>query len=125
MNSTFFNFLNLYFCLPLECLLDQKATLNCIDYDSNSFQPNINVITQAIVPANKVQFGASSDAASLPSAADYQLNDGPSLILQQLTPPQSPPQFDAYKQAGDAQPKPVLVKAEQKVVSHDMSVHWI
>nr|NP_001260673.1 cryptocephal, isoform F [Drosophila melanogaster]AGB93208.1 cryptocephal, isoform F [Drosophila melanogaster] len=98
-----------------ECLLDQKATLNCIDYDSNSFQPNINVITQAIVPANKVQFGASSDAASLPSAADYQLNDGPSLILQQLTPPQSPPQFDAYKQAGDAQPKPVLVKAEQKV----------
>ncbi|XP_033154055.1 uncharacterized protein LOC117136986 isoform X1 [Drosophila mauritiana] len=98
-----------------ECLLDQKATLNCIDYESNSYQPNINVITQAIVPENKVQFAASSDAASLLSAADYQLNDGPSLVLQQLTPPQSPPQFDSYKQTVDALPKPVLVKAEQKV----------
>ncbi|XP_033154063.1 uncharacterized protein LOC117136986 isoform X2 [Drosophila mauritiana] len=97
-----------------ECLLDQKATLNCIDYESNSYQPNINVITQAIVPENKVQFAASSDAASLLSAADYQLNDGPSLVLQQLTPPQSPPQFDSYKQTVDALPKPVLVKAEQK-----------
>ncbi|KQS61788.1 uncharacterized protein LOC6548901 isoform X2 [Drosophila erecta] len=92
-----------------ECLLDQKATINCIDYESNSYQSNIDVITQAIVPANKVQFAASSDAA-----ADYQLNDGPYTILQQLTPPQSPPQFDAYKQPGDAPPKPVLVKAEQK-----------
>ncbi|KMY91341.1 uncharacterized protein LOC6733070 isoform X1 [Drosophila simulans] len=99
-----------------ECLLDQKATLNCIDFESNSYQPNINVITQAIVPENKVQFAASSDAASLLSAADYQLNDGPSLVLQQLTPPQSPPQqFDSYKQTVDALPKPVLVKAEQKV----------
>ncbi|KMY91340.1 uncharacterized protein LOC6733070 isoform X2 [Drosophila simulans] len=98
-----------------ECLLDQKATLNCIDFESNSYQPNINVITQAIVPENKVQFAASSDAASLLSAADYQLNDGPSLVLQQLTPPQSPPQqFDSYKQTVDALPKPVLVKAEQK-----------
>ncbi|XP_032572364.1 uncharacterized protein LOC6618271 isoform X1 [Drosophila sechellia] len=98
-----------------ECLLDQKATLNCIDYESNSYQPNINVITQVTVPENKVQFAASSDAASLLSAADYQLNDGPSLVLQQLTPPQSPPQFESYKQTVDALPKPVLVKAEQKV----------
>ncbi|XP_032572371.1 uncharacterized protein LOC6618271 isoform X2 [Drosophila sechellia] len=97
-----------------ECLLDQKATLNCIDYESNSYQPNINVITQVTVPENKVQFAASSDAASLLSAADYQLNDGPSLVLQQLTPPQSPPQFESYKQTVDALPKPVLVKAEQK-----------
>ncbi|XP_033154073.1 activating transcription factor of chaperone isoform X3 [Drosophila mauritiana] len=103
------------FMQAYECLLDQKATLNCIDYESNSYQPNINVITQAIVPENKVQFAASSDAASLLSAADYQLNDGPSLVLQQLTPPQSPPQFDSYKQTVDALPKPVLVKAEQKV----------
>ncbi|EDW89939.1 uncharacterized protein LOC6529220 isoform X1 [Drosophila yakuba] len=98
-----------------ECLLDQKATLNGVDYESNSYQTNIDVITQAIVPANKVQFAASSDAVSFLTAADYQLNDGSSTILQQLTPPQSPPQFDAYKQPGDAPPKPVFVKTEQKV----------
>ncbi|KAI8042589.1 uncharacterized protein LOC128262500 isoform X1 [Drosophila gunungcola] len=93
-----------------ECLLDQKANLNCIDYERISYQPNIDVVSQPIIPTNKIQFAASS----LVSAADYQLGDPPSLILQQLTPPQSPPQFDAYKQPVES-PQPVLVKAEQKV----------
>ncbi|KAH8321220.1 hypothetical protein KR059_003201 [Drosophila kikkawai] len=92
-----------------ECLLDQKAPLNSIDYDTNSYQPNIDVVSQPIIPVTKVQFPTCSPA-SLVAASEYQLGDSPSLILQQLTPPQSPPQFDVYKQ-----PEPVLVKAEQKV----------
>ncbi|KAH8255441.1 hypothetical protein KR038_003273 [Drosophila bunnanda] len=92
-----------------ECLLDQKAPLNCIDYETNSYQPNIDVVSQPIIPVTKVQYPASS-TASLVAANEYQLGDSPSLILQQLTPPQSPPQFDVYKQ-----PEPVFVKTEQKV----------
>uniref|UniRef100_A0A6P4E1D2 Uncharacterized protein LOC108037049 isoform X1 n=1 Tax=Drosophila rhopaloa TaxID=1041015 RepID=A0A6P4E1D2_DRORH len=97
-----------------ECLLDQKASLNCIDYERNSYQPIIDAVSQPIIPTNKVQFDASSVAASLVSAANYHLGDPPSLILQQLTPPQSPPQFDAYKQPVES-PQPEAIKAEQKV----------
>ncbi|EDW46456.1 GM23408 [Drosophila sechellia] len=100
-----------------ECLLDQKATLNCIDYESNSYQPNINVITQVTVPENKVQFAASSDAASLLSAADYQLNDGPSLVLQQLTPPQSPPSIRKLQTDGRCTAKTRARKGRAKGVS--------
>ncbi|XP_017012766.2 cyclic AMP-dependent transcription factor ATF-4 [Drosophila takahashii] len=91
-----------------ECILDQKATISCNDYERNSYHPDIDVVSQPIIPVNKVQF-----AASLDSSADYQLGDSPSLILQQLTPPQSPPQFDAYKQPVES-PQLVPVKAEQK-----------
>ncbi|XP_017048918.1 activating transcription factor of chaperone isoform X2 [Drosophila ficusphila] len=97
------------FMQAYECLLDQKATLNCIDYDGNSYQPNIDVASQPTIHSSKVQL-----AASLVSGDDYQLGDAPSAILQQLTPPQSPPQFDAYSQPAKS-PQPVFVKAEQKV----------
>jgi len=110
----------LHFSFSLECLLDQKAAINCIDYERNSYQPIIDAVSQPIIPVNKVPFAASSVAASLVSSADYQLGDPPSLVLQQLTPPQSPPQFDAYKQPEES-PQPVPVKAEQKVVSCKMT----
>ncbi|XP_016964035.1 activating transcription factor of chaperone isoform X1 [Drosophila biarmipes] len=97
-----------------ECLLDQKAAVNCIDYERNSYQPIIDVVSQPIIPVNKVPFASSSVAASLVSSADYQLGDPPSLVLQQLTPPQSPPQFDAYKQPEESL-QLLPVKAEQKV----------
>ncbi|XP_017064356.2 LOW QUALITY PROTEIN: uncharacterized protein LOC108103410 [Drosophila eugracilis] len=98
-----------------ECLLDQKEALNCLDYERNAYQPIIDVTSSPIIPTTKVQFAASSVSASLVSASDFQLGDTSSLILQQLTPPQSPPQFDASIQTSDSsQAQPVLVKAEQK-----------
>lgn len=96
-----------------ECLLDQKAPHNYVNYEANSYQPNIDVVSQPIIPETKVQF-ASGTASAVPVDPTVDFNcDAPSLILQQLTPPQSPPQFDAIKQ--QAEPHSLLVKAEEMV----------
>ncbi|KAH8324767.1 hypothetical protein KR074_000457 [Drosophila pseudoananassae] len=101
------------FDLKDECLLDQKTPLNYINYEANSYQPNIDVVSQPIIPETKVQFPAgTASAVPVEPTVDFHC-DAPSLILQQLTPPQSPPQFDAIKQ--QAEPHSVLVKAEEKV----------
>ncbi|KPU73678.1 uncharacterized protein Dana_GF14324, isoform C [Drosophila ananassae] len=95
-----------------ECLLDQKAPHNYVNYEANSYQPNIDVVSQPIIPETKVQFASGTASAVPVDPVDFNC-DAPSLILQQLTPPQSPPQFDAIKQ--QAEPHSVLVKAEEKV----------
>ncbi|XP_034668064.1 uncharacterized protein LOC117901430 isoform X1 [Drosophila subobscura] len=95
-----------------ECLLDQKAQLNCIDYETNSYTQNVvDAVGQPIIPITKAHFAA---AISPPVVAgeEYQPVD-PSSILQ-LTPPQSPPQFDGYKQQPELSPAPAPVKVEQK-----------
>ncbi|EDW25558.1 GL26659 [Drosophila persimilis] len=104
------------FMQAYECLLDQKAHLNCIDYETNTYIPNVvDAVGQPIIPTTKAHFAA---AIASPVAADeeYQPVD-PSSILQLTppqSPPQSPPQFDGYKQQPELSPAPVLVKVEQK-----------
>ncbi|KAH8273776.1 hypothetical protein KR044_000264 [Drosophila immigrans] len=81
--------------LTKQCLLDQKAP-HYIEYETASFPQHIDVVSQALLPATKGQ------------VAELQHCDA-SFTLQQLTPPQSPPQFHAYQQQQEA------VKEEQKV----------
>ncbi|ALC39257.1 crc [Drosophila busckii] len=92
-----------------ECLLDQKAP-SYIDYDINSFHSHFDVTSaDGLVSITKVQIadgGAATESAELPQA-------DASMILQQLTPPQSPPQFDGYQQQ---QQKEELVNEEQKLL---------
>ncbi|SPP85993.1 blast:Activating transcription factor of chaperone [Drosophila guanche] len=94
-----------------ECLLDQKAQLNCIDYETNSYTPNVVDVGQPIIPITKAHYAAAI-APTVVVGEEYQPVD-PSSILQ-LTPPQSPPQFEGYKQQPELSPAPVLVKVEQK-----------
>lgn len=82
-----------------ECLLDQKAP-QYIEYEPTNFAQHLDVVSQATLPITKVQV-----------AADYQHGDS-SFTLQQLTPPQSPPQFDGQQQQLPSE----LLKEEQKVV---------
>ncbi|XP_030561213.1 uncharacterized protein LOC115762977 isoform X1 [Drosophila novamexicana] len=89
-----------------ECLLDQKAP-HYIDYETTGFPQHVDVVSQDMLPITKVQVTAN--------AADFQHGDS-SLILQQLTPPQSPPHFDAHQQ--QQQQHPQLVKQEPKVLSY-------
>ncbi|XP_017153775.1 activating transcription factor of chaperone isoform X2 [Drosophila miranda] len=104
------------FMQAYECLLDQKAHLNCIDYETNTYIPNVvDAVGQPIIPITKAHFAA---AIASPVAADeeYQPVD-PSSILQLTppqSPPQSPPQFDGYNQQPELSPAPALVKVEQK-----------
>lgn len=89
----------IYFLIQFtECLLDQKAP-QYIEYEPTNFAQHLDVVSQAILPITKVQV-----------AADFQHGDS-SFTLQQLTPPQSPPQFDGQQQLPSE-----LVKEEQKVV---------
>ncbi|XP_064553636.1 activating transcription factor of chaperone isoform X2 [Drosophila montana] len=88
-----------------ECLLDQKA-LHYIDYETTGFPQHVDVVSQDMLPITKVQVTAN--------AADFQHGES-SLILQQLTPPQSPPHFDAHQQQ---QQQPELVKQEPKVLAY-------
>ncbi|XP_051859169.1 activating transcription factor of chaperone isoform X1 [Drosophila albomicans] len=81
-----------------ECLLDQKAP-HYIEYETASFPQHLDVVSQALLPITKGQ------------VAEFQHCDA-SFTLQQLTPPQSPPQFNAYQQQQQQQE---LVKEEQKV----------
>ncbi|KAH8285775.1 hypothetical protein KR018_002889 [Drosophila ironensis] len=83
-----------------KCLLDQKASL--INYEAN-YQSELDVASHSIIPVTKVQ-------ASSQEAPDAFNCDPTSLTLQQLTPPQSPPHFDAGKPSAD-----FIVKAEEKV----------
>ncbi|KAL7723586.1 hypothetical protein ACLKA6_007564 [Drosophila palustris] len=84
-----------------ECLLDQKAP-HYIEYETTGFPQHLDVVSQANLTITKAQVAAD--------VADFQHCDS-SFTLQQLTPPQSPPQFDAYQQ----QQQHELVKQEQKV----------
>ncbi|XP_022226555.2 activating transcription factor of chaperone isoform X2 [Drosophila obscura] len=98
------------FMQAYECLLDQKAHLNCIDYETNTYAPSVgDAVGQPIIPITKAHFAAVL-APTVAAAEEYQPVD-PSSILQ-LTPPQSPPQFDGYKQQPEL--SPALVKIEQK-----------
>ncbi|XP_034475177.1 activating transcription factor of chaperone isoform X3 [Drosophila innubila] len=87
-----------------ECLLDQKAP-HYIEYETAGFPQHLDVLSQAILPITKAQVAAT--------VADFQHCDS-SFTLQQLTPPQSPPQFDAYQQQQHE-----LVKEEQRVQQHN------
>lgn len=102
---------HILFCLQFsECLLDQKAP-HYIDYETTGFPQHVDVVSQDMLPITKVQVTAN--------AADFQHGDS-SLILQQLTPPQSPPHFDAHQQ--QQQQHPQLVKQEPKVVSKKKAI---
>ncbi|KAH8421170.1 hypothetical protein KR009_010293 [Drosophila setifemur] len=92
-----------------ECVLDQKAPLTCLDYETNNNQDKIDVVRRQIIPLTK----AATTTGPLVAAINYQLGNPSSLIFQQLTPPQSPPEFDASKQPTDL-PHPGPVKAEEK-----------
>ncbi|KAH8376843.1 hypothetical protein KR093_001678, partial [Drosophila rubida] len=85
----------------IQCLLDQKAP-HYIEYETASFPQQLDVVSQALLPITKGQ------------VAEFQHCDA-SFTLQQLTPPQSPPQFHAYQQH---QQQPELVKEEQKVQTY-------
>ncbi|EDV98956.1 vitellogenin-1 isoform X2 [Drosophila grimshawi] len=88
-----------------ECLLDQRAP-QYVDYESASFSQAL-AVPQDLLPMTKVQVAANA------SDSDFQHDGDTCLVLQQLTPPQSPPQFDGYQQQPQEQ---LLVKEEHKVL---------
>ncbi|XP_068153082.1 uncharacterized protein crc isoform X1 [Drosophila tropicalis] len=94
-----------------ECLLDQKA--HYIEYPANQYQTHIDVVSQPIIPTTKIEVTAPTTPAPSVVVLPQQCEDS-SVIFQQLTPPQSPPQFDAYQH----QQQQPLVKAEQKVLPY-------
>lgn len=95
-----------------ECLLDQKVPEQY--YQTNQYHGHIDVVSQPNIPITKVQVSAPTTLAPSAFAFSPQCEDS-SLISQQLTPPQSPPQFDGYQQQ---QQQPLFVKTEQKVLSY-------
>ncbi|XP_023163299.2 activating transcription factor of chaperone isoform X2 [Drosophila hydei] len=89
-----------------ECLLDQKAS-HYIDYETTSFPQHLDVVQQDMLPITKVQVANEANANDFPHGDS-------SMILQQLTPPQSPPQFEAQQQ----QQLEVPLKQESKQLQY-------